>query len=161
MVIGGNGDSIYVRLMTAVGREDLANDPDLWSNAGRVEQQQLIDAAIGGWTSAHDSAKVIAILEEADVPVGPIYSIADAFNDPHYQARGLFEEVDTPNGKLKVPAILPKMSLTRGEPLGQAVKWVAIQMKYCCPPASSRRLWKATQQWRHLNAALSAAAIFF
>ena len=100
--------------MTAVGREDLANDPDLGSNAGRVEQQQLIDAAIGGWTSAHDSAKVIAILEDADVPVGPIYSIADAFNDPHYRARGLFEEVDTPNGKLKVPAILPKMSLTPG-----------------------------------------------
>ena len=115
VVIGGNGDSIYVRLMTAIGREDLANDPALGSNAGRVEQQQLIDAAIGGWTSAHSSAEVIAILEAVEVPVGPIYSIEDAFNDPHYQARGMFEEVDTPNGTLKVPAILPKLSLTPGQ----------------------------------------------
>ncbi len=115
VVIGGNGDSIYVRLMTAIGRADLANDPALGSNAGRVEQQQLIDAAIGGWTSAHSSAEVIAILEAVEVPVGPIYSIEDAFNDPHYQARGMFEEVDTPNGTLKVPAILPKLSLTPGQ----------------------------------------------
>ena len=115
VVIGGNGDSIYVRLMTAIGRTDLANDPALGSNAGRVEQQQLIDAAIGGWTSAHSSAEVIAILEAVEVPVGPIYSIEDAFNDPHYQARGMFEEVNTPNGTLKVPAILPKLSLTPGQ----------------------------------------------
>lgn len=114
VVIGGNGDSIYARLMTAIGREDLATDPALGSNAGRVEQQELIDAAIGGWTSAHKSAAVIATLEAADVPVGPIYSIADAFDDPHYQARGMFEEVDTPNGKLNIPAILPKLSLTPG-----------------------------------------------
>ena len=114
VVIGGNGDSIYARLMTAIGREDLATDPALGSNAGRVEQQELIDAAIGGWTSAHKSAAVIATLEAADVPVGPIYSIADAFDDPHYQARGMFEEVNTPNGKLNIPAILPKLSLTPG-----------------------------------------------
>ena len=100
--------------MTAIGREDLATDPALGSNAGRVEQQELIDAAIGGWTSAHKSAAVIATLEAADVPVGPIYSIADAFDDPHYQARGMFEEVNTPNGKLNIPAILPKLSLTPG-----------------------------------------------
>ena len=110
-----SGDSIYVRLMTAIGRADLANDPALGSNAGRVQQQLLIDAAIGGWTSAHSSNEVIAILEAVEVPVGPIYSIEDAFNDPHYQARGMFEEVDTPNGKLKVPAILPKLSLTPGQ----------------------------------------------
>jgi crotonobetainyl-CoA:carnitine CoA-transferase CaiB-like acyl-CoA transferase len=115
VVIGGNGDSIYKRLMTAIDREDLANDPGLESNPGRVAQQQLIDAAIGGWTSAHSSSEVIATLEQVDVPVGPIYSIADAFADPHYQARGMFEEVDTPNGKLKIPAILPKLSATPGQ----------------------------------------------
>jgi crotonobetainyl-CoA:carnitine CoA-transferase CaiB-like acyl-CoA transferase len=115
VVIGGNGDSIYKRLMTAIDREDLANDPSLESNPGRVAQQQLIDAAIGGWTSAHSSSEVIATLEQVDVPVGPIYSIADAFADPHYQARGMFEEVDTPNGKLKIPAILPKLSATPGQ----------------------------------------------
>ena len=115
VVIGGNGDSIYKRLMTAIDRKDLANDPSLESNPGRVAQQQLIDAAIGGWTSAHSSSEVIATLEQVDVPVGPIYSIADAFADPHYQARGMFEEVDTPNGKLKIPAILPKLSATPGQ----------------------------------------------
>lgn len=115
VVIGGNGDSIYKRLMTAIGREDLANDAALQSNNGRVQQQQLIDAAIGGWTSAHSSNDVITSLEAVDVPVGPIYSIADAFNDPHYQARGLFEDVTTPNGKLKIPAILPKLSATPGQ----------------------------------------------
>ena len=115
VVIGGNGDSIYKRLMTAIGREDLANDAALQSNNGRVQQQQLIDAAIGGWTSAHISNEVITSLEAVDVPVGPIYSIKDAFNDPHYQARGLFEEVATPNGKLKIPAILPKLSATPGQ----------------------------------------------
>ena len=115
VVIGGNGDSIYKRLMTAIGREDLANDAALQSNNGRVQKQQLIDAAIGGWTSAHISNEVITSLEAVDVPVGPIYSIKDAFNDPHYQARGLFEEVATPNGKLKIPAILPKLSATPGQ----------------------------------------------
>ncbi len=115
VVIGGNGDSIYKRLMTAIGREDLANDAALQSNNGRVQQQQLIDAAIAGWTSAHSSIEVITSLEAVDVPVGPIYSIKDAFNDPHYQARGLFEEVATPNGKLKIPAILPKLSATPGQ----------------------------------------------
>lgn len=115
VVIGGNGDSIYKRLMTAIGREDLANDAALQSNNGRVQQQQLIDAAIGGWTSARSSNDVITSLEAVDVPVGPIYSIADAFNDPHYQARGLFEDVTTPNGKLKIPAILPKLSATPGQ----------------------------------------------
>ncbi len=115
VVIGGNGDSIYVRLMTAIGRPDLANDPALGSNAGRVAQQQLIDAAIGGWTSAHNSAEVITTLEAAEVPVGPIYSIEDAFNDPHYEARGMFEDVETPTGTLKIPAILPKLSLTPGQ----------------------------------------------
>lgn len=115
VVIGGNGDSIYKRLMAAIDREDLANDPSLESNPGRVAQQQLIDAAIGGWTSAHSSSEVIATLEQVDVPVGPIYSIADAFEDPHYQARGMFEEVDTPSGKLKIPAILPKLSATPGQ----------------------------------------------
>ncbi len=115
VVIGGNGDSIYVRLMTAIGRADLANDPALGSNAGRVAQQQLIDAAIGGWTSAHNSAEVITTLEAAEVPVGPIYSIEDAFNDPHYEARGMFEDVETPTGTLKIPAILPKLSLTPGQ----------------------------------------------
>ena len=77
-------------------------------------QEQLIDSAIAGWTSANSSEAVIETLERADVPVGPIYNIQDCTNDPHYQARGLFETVRTPSGDLKVPAILPKLDATPG-----------------------------------------------
>ena len=116
VVIGGNGDSIYVRLMTAIGREDLANDPRLAGNPGRVTHQKLIDGAIAAWADELTSAEVIQIMEDADVPVGAIFSIADAFDDPHYQARGLFEHVAVPNQDqpLAIPAILPKLTGTPG-----------------------------------------------
>jgi crotonobetainyl-CoA:carnitine CoA-transferase CaiB-like acyl-CoA transferase len=116
VVIGGNGDSIYVRLMTAIGREDLANDPRLAGNPGRVTHQKLIDGAIAAWADKLTSAEVIQIMEDANVPVGAIFSIADAFDDPHYQARGLFEHVAVPNQDqpLAIPAILPKLTGTPG-----------------------------------------------
>lgn len=116
VVIGGNGDSIYVRLMTAIGRADLANDPRMAGNPGRVKHQQLIDGAIAAWTDTLTSSEVIHTMEAADVPVGAIFSIADAFDDPHYQARGMFEQVDVPNlaKPLSIPAILPKLTGTPG-----------------------------------------------
>ena len=116
VVIGGNGDSIYVRLMTAIGREDLANNPRLAGNPGRVTHQKLIDGAIAAWADKLTSAEVIQIMEAADVPVGAIFNIADAFDDPHYQARGLFEHVAVPNQDqpLAIPAILPKLTGTPG-----------------------------------------------
>ena len=116
VVIGGNGDSIYVRLMTAIGREDLAQDPRLASNPGRVTHQKLIDGAIAAWADQLTSAQVIHAMEVADVPVGAIFSIADAFEDPHYQARGMFEQVQVPNrdDDLSIPAILPKLMGTPG-----------------------------------------------
>ena len=116
VVIGGNGDSIYVRLMTAIGREDLANDPRLAGNPGRVTHQKLIDGAIAAWTDRLTSEDVIQTMENADVPVGGIFSIADAFDDPHYQARGMFEEVNVPSldTALAIPAILPKLTGTPG-----------------------------------------------
>ncbi len=116
VVIGGNGDSIYVRLMNAIGRGDLADDPRLASNPGRVTHQKLIDGAIAAWTDQHTSAQVIEAMEAADVPVGAIFSIADAFEDPHYQARGMFEQVQVPNRdeELAIPAILPKLVGTPG-----------------------------------------------
>ena len=116
VVIGGNGDSIYVRLMTAIGRADLANDPRMAGNPGRVKHQQLIDGAIAAWTDTLTSAEVIQTMEAADVPVGAIFSIADAFDDPHYLARGMFEQVDVPNlaMPLSIPAILPKLTGTPG-----------------------------------------------
>lgn len=114
VVIGANGDSIYVRLMQAMGRVDLATDPRYADNAGRVEHETTIDAAISDWTASLTSDEVIAALEAAEVPVGPIYAVDDMLADPHYQARGLFEEVATPGGALKIPAILPKLSDTPG-----------------------------------------------
>lgn len=114
VIIGGNGDSIYKRLMHAAGRADLAEDPRLAGNAGRVEYQQEIDAAIAAWTATLDSREVLARLEAAEVPAGPIYNVADMVTDPHFQARGLFETVEIDGKPLKIPAIFPKLAETPG-----------------------------------------------
>ena len=114
VVIGANGDSIFVRLMQAMGRDDIAGDARYADNPGRVEHQEYIDGVIAVWTRSLTSTEVIDTLESAEVPVGPIYSVADMMNDEHYQARGLFEEVETAQGTLKIPAILPNLSATPG-----------------------------------------------
>ncbi|MFV2089480.1 MAG: CaiB/BaiF CoA transferase family protein [Pseudomonadales bacterium] len=114
VVIGGNGDSIFVRLMRAIGRDDLADDPALRHNIGRVAQQQMLDEAISAWTASLTTAQVIAALESADVPVGLIYDVEDMLADPQYQARGMFEEVRLGEGSLTIPAILPKLARTPG-----------------------------------------------
>ena len=114
VVIGANGDSIYVRLMKAIQKNELAEDPRLATNAGRVIHQQLIDETIAFWTGSISSDEVIRLLEEAEVPVGLIYSVEDMFYDPQYKARELFEEVEVNNRTLKIPAILPKLSKTPG-----------------------------------------------
>ncbi len=101
--------------MIAAGREDLANDPLLDTNKGRVEHEPKIDAALEDWTRNHTYEELIAILEKADVPSGPIYSAADIVNDPHYQARGMFEDADIGNGEtVKITAFVPKLSETPG-----------------------------------------------
>ena len=100
--------------MAAIGREDLGEDPKLASNPGRVEAQAEIDAAIAQWTGRHTAHAVMAALDEAEVPVGLIYSVADMKEDPHYQARGMFETVETPQGVLEIPAILPRLEGTPG-----------------------------------------------
>jgi len=114
VVIGANGDSLFQRLMRAIGREDLAVDPRVADNAGRVEHEAEIDAVIAAWTRANDSAAVLATLDRISVPGGSIYSVADMFTDPHYQARELFETVEIGSGTLKIPAITPKLSATPG-----------------------------------------------
>ncbi len=115
VIIGGNGDSIFKRLMQTLGRPDMAEDPRLADNAGRVEHEQEIDEAITAWTSSHDAMEILRQLEAASVPSGPIYSVEDMVADPHFQARGLFEEVDIDGGKtLKIPALVPKLSETPG-----------------------------------------------
>ena len=114
VIIGGNGDSIFRRLMQAAGRPDMADDPRLADNAGRVAHEQEIDTAISAWTASLDTEEVLRRLEEAAVPAGPIYSVADMMRDPHFQARGLFQEVEVDGKSLKIPALLPRLGDTPG-----------------------------------------------
>jgi crotonobetainyl-CoA:carnitine CoA-transferase CaiB-like acyl-CoA transferase len=114
VVIGGNGDSIFKRLMLEADRPDIANDPALAQNPGRVIHQQRIDDALADWCAAHISTEIIDKLETAKVPVGPIYNVADMLEDPHYNARGLFETVEIDGEPLKIPAIMPRLSETPG-----------------------------------------------
>ncbi len=114
VIIGGNGDSIFKRLMTAAGREDMANDPRFENNAGRVEYEKEIDDALSAWTATVNGEEIIRILEEVRVPVGPIYSVADIVEDPQYQARGMIETVEIDGKPLKIPGIAPRLADTPG-----------------------------------------------
>ncbi len=114
VIIGGNGDSIYKRLMQAIGRPELGDDARMADNAGRVLHEKELDQAIGTWTASLAAAQVLAILGDAEVPSGPIYSVADMLADPHFNARGLFEEVKVNGETLKIPAMMPFLSTTPG-----------------------------------------------
>ena len=114
VIIGGNGDSIFQRLMRTMGRPDMAEDPRLSDNAGRIQHEREIDAAILAWTSTLNADEVLSQLEAASVPSGPIYSVVDMMDDPHFQARDLFEEVDVDGKPLKLPAIAPRLVDTPG-----------------------------------------------
>src|ERR1700760_2346838 len=116
VVIAGNSDPIYRRLMHVIGRPDLADDPALAHNDGRVQQSAMLDEAIGAWTAHHSMDDVLAALERAEVPSGRIYSVADIVADPHYQAREMLLKADLPGGaSVKMPGIVPKLSDTPGE----------------------------------------------
>ncbi|MCZ0964082.1 CaiB/BaiF CoA transferase family protein [Paracoccus benzoatiresistens] len=119
-VIAGNSDAIFRRLMTAIGRQDLADDPALASNDGRVARNAELDAAILGWTSTRNIDEVLAVLQDAEVPAGRIYSAADIVNDPHYLARDMLLPAALPDGTtLTLPGIVPKLSATPG-----SMQWV-------------------------------------
>ncbi len=114
IVIGGNGDSIFQRLMVAAGFPEMAEDPRLASNPGRVEHEAEIDAALTSWCAEHPSSDLLERLDEARVPAGPIYNVEDMLADEHFNARGLFEEVEIDGKPLKIPAIVPRLSRTPG-----------------------------------------------
>ncbi len=114
VLIAGNGDSIYKRLMLLIGRQDLADDPRLAHNDGRSQHAEMIDAAIGEWTCTRGRDEVIEALKGARVPAGYPYTAADIVSDPHYLARQMIEQVQTSTGPLKVPGVLPKLSRTPG-----------------------------------------------
>jgi formyl-CoA transferase len=115
VLIAGNADSLYHRLMTAIGRTDLRDDPGLAKNDGRAARMAEIDDAIGAWTAERTQEAVLAAMEQAEVPAGRIYSAADIAADPHYAARGMIEQIVAADGEpLKVPGIVPKLSSTPG-----------------------------------------------
>ncbi len=115
IVIAGNGDAIFKRLMTAIGRDDLANDPGVAHNAGRVQRVDEIDGAIQAWCSGRDIDSALEVLKAADVPVSKIYSVKDMLQDPQFLARKMFEQHAFRDGSpVKLPAVTPKLSETPG-----------------------------------------------
>ncbi len=115
VLVAGNGDSIFKRLMSAIGREDLGAAPDLADNAGRVARVAEIDAAIGAWTAPRRVQQVLDVLAAARVPAGKVYTARDIHDDPHYRARDMLLTQTTRDGdQLTVPGIVPKLSATPG-----------------------------------------------
>jgi formyl-CoA transferase len=115
VLIAGNADSLYRRLMTAIGRADLRDDPALARNDGRAAQMERIDAAIAAWTAQRSQPEVLAAMEQAEVPAGRIYTAADIAADPHYAARGVIERIVAADGEpLRVPGVIPRLSATPG-----------------------------------------------
>ena len=115
VLVAGNGDSIFRRLMRAIGRTDLENDPQLVHNDGRVQRVDEIDAAIEAWTLQRSRDEALAVLDAAGVPVGRIYTVADIATDPQYLAREMIVEARGSDGELlKVPGVVPKLSATPG-----------------------------------------------
>ena len=115
VLIAGNGDSIFKRLMGVIGRADLGVDPTLADNAGRVARVAQLDQAIGCWTALRSVEDVLAALDSASVPAGRIYKVDDIASDPQYLARGMIEQVQMDDGSiLALPGVVPKLSLTPG-----------------------------------------------
>jgi crotonobetainyl-CoA:carnitine CoA-transferase CaiB-like acyl-CoA transferase len=114
VVIGANGESIFARLCRAMGRPDMAEDPRLASNPGRVANAAEVEDAIAGWVAGRPRDEVIAALADAGVPAGPIYDAAAMMADPHFEARGLFERVPSGGRPLALPAMAPRLTLTPG-----------------------------------------------
>jgi len=115
VLIAGNGDSIFKRLMKAIGRDDLGNDPQLENNDGRVKRVADLDKAIGEWARTVSTDQALQLMDSVAVPVGRIYTVADIANDPHYKARENIQTIEMQDGsKLDVPSVFPKLSRTPG-----------------------------------------------
>ena len=124
VIIGGNGDAIFNRLMRAIGRPDLAEAPDLVSNAGRDLRAAEIYTVIDAWVAARDGDAVLAAMEVAEVPASSVFSVADMFRDAQFAARGMLEEASLPDGQpLRIPGVVPKLSATPG-----ATEWLGPKL---------------------------------
>ena len=123
VLIAGNGDSIFKRLMQVIAREDLGNDPALANDAGRVQRVQELDAAIEAWTQSRSVTDVLAALAQASVPAGRVYTAKDIVEDPHYRARDMILQQQTRDGhEIEVPGIVPKLMGTPGQVRSSAPK---------------------------------------
>ncbi len=147
VLIAGNGDGIFRRLMELIGQTDLRDDPSLARNDGRVKQVDRIDAAIADWAAQHPLEEALVALNEARVPAGKIYDAADIAGDPHYRARDMILESRLPDGTpVHVPGIVPKLSATPGEvyrpapALGQHTDEV---LEYLGFDGATRDAWRA------------------
>ena len=115
VLVAGNGDSIFKRLMNLIGRADLANDPTLENNDGRVARVAQLDEVIGDWAQTMTTDQALDLLNTVAVPAGKIYTVADIVSDPHYKARGNIENIQMRDGtRLDVPSVIPKLSRTPG-----------------------------------------------
>lgn len=115
-LIAGNGDSIFKRLMTLIGRDDIGNDPEFAHNDGRSRQAEYIDGVIGQWAARHSLEDVLQALHESRIPAGKIYDVADIVNDPHYKERQMLLQGELEDGTpVILPGIVPKLSATPGE----------------------------------------------
>lgn len=124
IVIAANSDSIFKRFMNAIERPDLAEDPTYSNNQGRAKNAEYLDDIIEKWTKLYPQKEVQRILDEAGVPVGPIYSIEDIVNDEHFQARDMLQTVVLPDGEsVLVPGIVPKLSETPG-----SIEWIGPEL---------------------------------
>ncbi|MEO8408296.1 MAG: CaiB/BaiF CoA-transferase family protein [Oxalobacteraceae bacterium] len=124
VIIAGNGDSIFKRLMQAMGRNDLAADPALAHNEGRVQHNDSIDQAISDWTMQHDIDQVLTVLEAAAVPASRVFTAADIYQDPHYRARDMIQQFTLPDGSpIDLPGVVPKLSETPGQ-----TRWVGPEL---------------------------------
>ncbi len=145
LIIGANGDAIFKRLMHAIGRSDLADDPQLASNAGRDVRAIELYGVIDAWVGANDAEIVLRVAAEADVPASRINSVADMFADPQFLARQMLEVAQLPDGKeFRIPGVVPKLSATPGETrwigpgLGEHTDTVLARLGY--PPEEVVRL---------------------
>ncbi|KSU80289.1 formyl-CoA transferase [Fictibacillus enclensis] len=145
IVIGANGDGIFKRLMDAIGREDMRDQPQYATNFDRAQHADYLDKVIGGWTIQHELEDALKILDEHHIPAGSIYNVEDMFKDPHFNAREMICEMDVEGlGKLKVPGIVPKMSKTPGRinwagpKLGEHTEEVLKKLEIAKQPMNSK-----------------------
>jgi len=115
IIVGANSDAIFKRVMEKLGRPDMANDEGMKDNAGRVKHKEKVETTINDWIACMTQEEALKALGEAGCPSGPIYDAADMMKDPHYNARGMFDEITTETGlTFKIPALVPKLSDTPG-----------------------------------------------